>query len=142
MLQVRAITVGYELPSLTFVPGTEQLVRYAAAANDFARIHYDADYAVARGFEGVIVHGLLKAAYLGQVVTNWAGDLGRVRNFRAEYRKVDRPGNLITSRGRVVRVVPEEGKLVVHVKLWTENASGTATTLASAIVDFAVDATN
>jgi acyl dehydratase len=139
MIQDLVVAVGDELPSLVRTPGTEQLVRYAAAANDFAKIHYDADHARARGFEGVIVHGLLKAAYLGQVVTNWAGNSGRVRDFQVEYRKVDRPGDPITCRGRVMRVVRDDGVLAVHVELWTENSVGDKTTRGSAVVDFSAD---
>ena len=34
------IEVGDRLPALVKLPTTEQLVRYAGAANDYARIHY------------------------------------------------------------------------------------------------------
>ncbi len=131
------VAVGSELPVLVRCPGTEQLVRYAAAANDFAKIHYDSDHARHRGFDGVIVHGLLKAAYLGQVVAKWAGDRGRIRKFQVEYRKVDMPGHPITCRGRVARVEQSEGIMTAHVELWTEDAAGKKTTVGSADVDFA-----
>lgn len=39
------------------------LVRYAAASGDWNPVHWDHDSAVAAGFPGVVVHGLLQAAW-------------------------------------------------------------------------------
>lgn len=39
------------------------LIRYAAATRDWNPIHWDHDAAVAAGFPGVVVHGLLQAAW-------------------------------------------------------------------------------
>lgn len=39
------------------------LVRYAAATGDWNPVHWDHDAAVAAGFPGVVVHGLLQAAW-------------------------------------------------------------------------------
>ena len=39
------------------------LVRYAAATRDWNPIHWDHDAAVAAGVSGVVVHGLLQAAW-------------------------------------------------------------------------------
>lgn len=51
-------------------PGAEErgasragLVRYAAATGDWNPVHWDHDAAVAAGFPGVVVHGLLQAAW-------------------------------------------------------------------------------
>lgn len=42
------------------------LVRYAAASGDFNPIHFDHDFARAAGLDGIVVHGLLMAAWLAQ----------------------------------------------------------------------------
>ncbi len=39
------------------------LIRYAAATRDWNPVHWDHDAAVAAGFPGVVVHGLLQAAW-------------------------------------------------------------------------------
>ncbi len=52
------------------------LVRYAAATRDWNPIHWDHDAAVAAGFPGVVVHGLLQAAWAFAAV---AGDIDRPR---------------------------------------------------------------
>lgn len=45
------------------------LVRYAAATRDWNPIHWDHDAAVAAGLPGVVVHGLLQAAWAFEAVT-------------------------------------------------------------------------
>ena len=70
--------VGTELPALVKEPTTRQLVMYAGASGDFYEIHYDKDFAAEQGLPGVILHGALKSAYLGQLVTDWVGAEGRV----------------------------------------------------------------
>lgn len=127
---------GTQLPEQEHRPETEDLVRYAAAANDFARIHYDGDHARSRGFDGVIVHGLLKAAYLGQLVTRWAVEVGgTVRSFTTTYRRVDRPGEPLMCCGRVANIERREHVVIAHVELWTEDAAARRTTLGTAEVE-------
>ena len=67
------IDKGTELPTLVKTPTTRQLVQYAGASGDFYQIHYDKDFAQETGLSGVIIHGALKNAFLGQLVTEWAG---------------------------------------------------------------------
>ena len=57
-------------------PTTRQLVQYAGASGDFYEIHYDKDFALGNMLDGPILHGALKSAFLGQLVTDWMGPLG------------------------------------------------------------------
>ena len=52
------------LPVLTKTPTTRQLVQYAGASGDFYEIHYDKDFALNTGLDGVIVHGALKLSLI------------------------------------------------------------------------------
>ena len=49
------------------------LVRYAAASGDFNPIHFDHDSARAAGLDGIVVHGLLMAAWLAQAASATEG---------------------------------------------------------------------
>jgi MaoC like domain/N-terminal half of MaoC dehydratase len=49
------------------------LVRYAAASGDFNPIHFDHDSARAAGLDGIVVHGLLMAAWLAQAASMTEG---------------------------------------------------------------------
>jgi acyl dehydratase len=131
------VRVGDRLPALVKVVTTEQLVRYAAAAHDFARIHYDDAYARQRGFDGVIVHGLLKAGFLGQLVTAWCGPHAWVRRFAVQYRRVDFPAQPIICHGTVTDKHFTDGLPSVDLELWTENARQELTTKGTATVVFA-----
>lgn len=125
---------GEELPSLVRVPTTATLVRYAAAADDYSPLHYDHIYARSRGYDGVIVHGFLKAGYLATMLEDWAGPNAFVERFRAEYRGPDYPDRNIICKGRVIRTIETVGKRAADVALWTERVDGSVSTRGSATV--------
>jgi acyl dehydratase len=122
---------GPEIPELVKHPTTRQLVQYAGAQGDFYEIHYDQDYARSVALPGVILHGLLKAAFLGQLVTDWLGDRGTLKTFEVSYRGIDMPGNPYRCRGRITKV---EGRSV-ELELWGEDAEDRQTTLGKATVE-------
>jgi len=124
------IKVGDELLELVKHPTTRQLVQYAGAQGDFYEIHYDQSYAQTVGLPGVILHGLLKAAFLGQLVTDWLGERGKLKTFEVSYRGVDSPGHPYRCRGRVTRVEGED----VELEVWGEDESGKRTTVGTATV--------
>ena len=93
------VTEGMELPALVKEPTTRQLVQYAGASGDFYEIHYDKDFAQGTGLTGVIIHGALKNAWLGQLMTDWAGPQGILKKLSCQYRGMDYPGEPITAKG-------------------------------------------
>lgn len=127
------VQAGQELPELVKEPTTQQLVKYAGASGDFYQIHYDQDFARSTGLPGVILHGLLKAGFLAQLVTDWAGREGRLTSFEVSYRGLDVPGRPCRCRGVVKSV---EGNQAV-LEVWTEDPDGNRTTLGNATVELA-----
>ena len=123
--------VGTALPELVKHPTTRQLVQYAGASGDFYEIHYDQDYARSTGLPGVILHGLLKAGFLAQLVTSWAGVQARLKRFDVSYRGLDQPGRPCRCRGVVKSV---EGG-TIELEIWTEDPEGNRTTLGNATVE-------
>jgi len=124
------VKVGQELPELVKHPTTRQLVQYAGAQGDFYEIHYDQAYARSVALPDVILHGLLKAAFLGQLITDWLGESGTLRTFEVSYRGIDMPGHPYRCRGRVTRVDGEQ----VDLEVWGEDDAGKQTTSGSATV--------
>jgi hydroxyacyl-ACP dehydratase HTD2-like protein with hotdog domain len=122
---------GEELPDLIKHPTTRQLVQYAGAQGDFYEIHYDQDFARGVGLPGVILHGLLKAAFLGQLVTDWLGERGTLKSFEVSYRGVDVPGQPYRCRGRVSSVTGQQAEL----EIWGEDPEGNRTTVGTAVVE-------
>lgn len=125
------VTAGQELPELVKNPTTRQLVQYAGAQGDFYEIHYDKDYARGVGLPGVILHGLLKAAFLGQLVTDWIGDEATLKTFEVSYRGIDEPAHPYRCRGRVTKV---DGK-DVELEVWGEDQGAKRTTVGTATVE-------
>ena len=128
------VSEGSEITALVKNPTTRQLVQYAGASGDFYEIHYDKDFAESTGLPGVIIHGALKNAFLGQLVTDWAGPSGVVKQLTCQYRGMDVPGQPITARGTVSRVYQENGENLVECQIWLENSQGENTTPGSATV--------
>jgi acyl dehydratase len=128
------VSEGMEMPPLVKNPTTQQLVRYAGASGDFYQIHYDKDFAQGNQLDGVILHGALKNAFLGQFMTEWMGPLGALKRLACQYRGMDFPGNAITAKGKVLRAYKSEGQNLVDCEIWLENPEGQRTTPGSATV--------
>jgi hydroxyacyl-ACP dehydratase HTD2-like protein with hotdog domain len=124
------VQVGDEIPELIKHPTTRQLVQYAGAQGDFYEIHYDQEFARSVALPGVILHGLLKAAFLGQLVTDWLGDRGSLKSFEVSYRGIDQPGRPYRCRGKITKVDGDQ----VDLDVWGEDLDGNKTTVGSATV--------
>ena len=64
---------GAEITPLAKIATTRMLVEWAGASGDFNPLHYEDDFAKAMGVGAPIVHGALKRAWLGQLMTDWIG---------------------------------------------------------------------
>lgn len=128
------IEVGSELPALVKYPTTMQLVKYAGASGDFYQIHYDKDFALAKGLPGVIVHGWLALSFLGQMLTDWLGDGGTLVKLNGSYRGVNKVHEDIICNGKVTKKYVEDGKNCARVEIWAENPQGDKTVTGSAVV--------
>ncbi len=122
------VAEGMDLPTLVKNPTTRQLVQYAGASGDYYEIHYDKEFAQSTGLDGVILHGALKNAFLGQLITDWIGPQGVLKRLSCQYRGMDFPGNTITGKGAVTRKYREGGQSLVDCDIWLENPQGEKTT--------------
>jgi acyl dehydratase len=116
---------GFEIPELVKHATLRQLVQYAGASGDFYEMHYDPEFARARGLPGIILHGLLKAGFLAQLVTDWASGWGRLKTFEVSYRGMDLVGRPVRCRGVITAVRPKE----VDLDVWSEDPEGNKTTI-------------
>src|SRR5262249_43922575 len=80
-----AMKSGERLPELNRRIDMQTLVRYAGASGDFNPIHYDEQYAMHAGLDGVIGHGMLAMALVSEAVTDWVGDSGLVKSISARF---------------------------------------------------------
>jgi acyl dehydratase len=128
------IAIGDEVSPLVKQPTTKQLVMWAGAVGDYLPIHYDKDFAQSRGLSGVIVHGQLVGAFLGQLMTDWIGERGILRKLSCSYKGMNYPGEALTGKGKVTKKYVQNGEHCVACRLWAENPKGEKTASGTAIV--------
>jgi acyl dehydratase len=128
------VEVGTDITPISKHPSTTTLVKWAGATEDYYPIHYDKDFALTNKLPGVIVHGRLKAAYLGNLMTNWIGDLGVLKKLTCNYRGMDLPCSVLTCKGKVTKKYTQDGENLVECDIWVENDKGERTTPGSAVV--------
>jgi acyl dehydratase len=134
MVYYEDIQEGAEIPALVKYPTTLQLVKYAGASGDYYQIHYDKDFAVSSGLPGVIVHGWLALAFLGQMMTDWMGDKGTLVKLNGSYRGINKVNEDIICNGRVIKKYIEDDKHLARIEIWAENPQGEKTVTGSAVV--------
>ena len=133
-LYYQDVTVGDEVTPLVKQPTTRQLVMWAGASGDYNPIHYDKDFAQSRGLPGVIVHGQLIGAFLGQLMTDWIGEQGSLRKLSCNYKGMNYPGEALTFKGKVTKKYVEDEHHYVECRLRAENSKGEKTASGMAIV--------
>ncbi len=128
------VSVGDEVPPLVKKPTTRQLVRWAGASGDFYELHYDKDFAQSTGLPGIIVHGAIKSAWLGQMLGDWVGEGGSIRKYGCSYRGRDVPYDTLTCKGKVVKKYLDGENGCLECEIWLENSRGQITTPGTAAV--------
>ena len=128
------VMVGSEITPLVKHPTTQQLVMWAGASGDYNPIHYDKDLAQSRGLPGVIVPGQLVSCFLGQLVTDWAGEQGSLHKLTCNYRGMNFPGEAITCNGKISNKYVDNGENRVECNVWAENPQGEKTVTGKAMV--------
>ncbi len=128
------IAVGSEVPAVVKYPTTMQLVKYAGASGDYYQIHYDKDFALSNGLPGVIVHGWLTLSFLGQMLTDWLGEGGRLLKLNGSYRGMNLVHEEIFCYGKVTKKYVEGDRNCARVEIWAENPRGEKTVTGAAVV--------
>jgi acyl dehydratase len=128
---------GSMLPDLRKPPITKmQLVKYAGASGDYNLIHTDDETARTVGLDGVIAHGMLSMAFLGEYLC-WLAGPESVRQLSVRFVAMVRPGDTLTCRGRVKEHTTIDGMRRLRLEVWTENQRAERVTLGDAEVQLA-----
>ncbi|MBF0627938.1 MAG: SDR family oxidoreductase [Magnetococcales bacterium] len=96
----------------------EDVDRFAAVSGDFSPLHLDHDYAVAAGFEGRVVHGMLLAALFSQLVGMQIP--GRHALYLAQdlaFRRPVRVGERLTAWARVIGKNPTTRTILLATEI-------------------------
>ena len=118
-------SVGDTLGPVTVPVGRDTLVAYAAASGDQNPIHQDEAFAKSVGLPDVIAHGMWTMGAAGSVVSEWAGDSGRVVEFGTRFTKpvvVPASGAAVEVSGVVTSVDEESRRATVELTATAEGA--------------------
>ena len=110
-----SVAVGDALPELSKVATREDIAAYAEASLDHNPLHLNDERARARGFDGIIAHGMFTMAHLTTCITEWAGDPAALSHIRAGFRAAVRPGEKMIASGKVVSLDPASRRATLEV---------------------------
>ena len=131
------VQVGEKLPPFQKQFDQAHMMIYGAATWDFIRVHYDADYVRATGFEAPFVDGQMLGGILTQQVQDWAGPGAFLRKISFRNKALSYAGDLINCNGVVTNKYTREGENLVECDLWVDNQRGEKVVQpASAVVRF------
>lgn len=125
---------GSALPDLRKPPITKvQLVKYAGASGDYNLIHTDDETARSVGLEGVIAHGMLSMAFLGEYCC-WLAGPESIRRLSVRFVEMVKPGDSLTCRGRVKERITASSGRRLQLEVWAENQRAERVTIGEAEV--------
>ncbi|GMA57146.1 acyl dehydratase [Alicyclobacillus sacchari] len=121
MTEGMRFAVGDRLAPLTKPPVTRtQLVMYSGASGDFNPIHTVESFAQEAGLGGVIAHGMLTMAFVGQMLTDLLGECGELETFGIRFIDMVRPDDIITCEGIVTEVEEDADGQIVACDIWAK----------------------
>ena len=119
------LNLGDSLPPLELPPISRlALALYCGASGDHNPIHVDIDFARSAGVPDVFAHGMLSAAWLGRLLTNWVPQ-SAIRSLDVRFAAITQVGDTITCSGTVVEKFEEKGQRFARLHLTTANQAGT-----------------
>ncbi|WMD20781.1 MaoC family dehydratase [Achromobacter seleniivolatilans] len=120
----RDIQAGQALPAFTAGPiSRHTLALYCGASGDHNPIHVDLDFARSAGMDDVFAHGMLSAAYLARLLTNWAPQAS-LREFAVRFVAITHVGDEVRCTGQVVERFEVEGESRLRVELNARSQTG------------------
>ena len=133
-LSPRELSVGSALPELRKEAITKlQLVKYAGASGDYNLIHTDDETARRVGLDGVIAHGMLSMAFLGEYLC-WLTGPTSIRRLTVRFAEMVRPGDVLTCGARVKALEQDAGGQRMTLELWAEDQRAQQVTFGEAEV--------
>ena len=137
-MSIIGTAVGQQLSPLIKPPITpEQLHRYAEASGDHNPIHLDAQAAQRVGLDGVIAHGMLSMAFLGQFVNQQIAGIpgARVEHLKVRFLNMVHLGDTLTCHGIVKDQTTNDGmSQSITIVCWAQNQQGDKVTTGEAVV--------
>ena len=134
MVDYDTLKAGDSLPPLQLPPISRlALALYCGASGDHNPIHVDTDFAKSAGMPDVFAHGMLSAAWLGRLVTNWVPQ-SAIRSLDVRFAAITQVGETITCTGKVTEKFVDAGQRLVRLQVSTANQDGVTKLTGEALI--------
>jgi acyl dehydratase len=131
------LQVGDALPSLQLPPiNRTTLALYAGASGDHNQVHIDLDFARKSRQPDVFAHGMLSAAYLGRLLTNWVAQ-AQIRALSVRFVGITHLGHVPHLSGHVSEKFEADGEQRVRLQIQCSNQYGEPRLVGEAVVALA-----
>ena len=129
-----ALNPGDTLPPLQLPPISRlALALYCGASGDHNPIHVDTDFAKSAGVPDVFAHGMLSAAWLGRLLTDWVPQ-SAIRSLDIRFAAITQVGEAITCNGKVTEKFEQDGQQLVRLQVATANQDGVTKLTGEALI--------
>ncbi|MCD6599117.1 MAG: MaoC family dehydratase [Dehalococcoidia bacterium] len=113
----------------------EKINSYAEASGDFNPIHVDEAFATQTPLGGTIAHGMLILAYASEMMTQSFGrNWNSTGKFSIRFKVPARPGDTITTTGKIDSVEDKESTPSVNCSIECHNQKGETIIMGGATV--------
>ena len=134
MLDYDTLQAGDNLPPLPLPPISRlALALYCGASGDHNPIHVDTDFAKSAGMPDVFAHGMLSAAWLGRLLTDWVPQ-STIRSLDIRFAAITQVGETITCSGKVTEKFEHDGERLARLQVSTANQDGVTKLTGEALV--------
>ncbi|WPN49049.1 MaoC family dehydratase [Pseudomonas sp. P8_241] len=135
--QYSDIRVGDQIPLLQ-LPAINRttLALYCGASGDHNPIHVDIDFARKARMPDVFAHGMLSAAYLGRLLTNWVPQR-QIRSLSMRFTGITQLAHVPTCSGTITEKFEVDGEQCVRIDITCSNQYGEEKLAGSAVVALA-----
>jgi len=133
-VQFSDIQIGDVIPQLELQPvNRTTLALYCGASGDHNPIHIDIDFARKSRMPDVFAHGMLSAAYLGRLLTQWVPQQ-QVRSLSIRFTGITQLGHIPTCTGIITDKFEENGEKRVRLQIRCANQYGEEKLAGEAVV--------
>ncbi len=113
--------IGEPLAPMSKSASRLDLVKYAAASGDYNPIHFDHDAARHAGLQGIVVHGLLMAAWAMQAAAGLSTRPDPIAHIKLRFRKPLQPGSQASVSGMIKDMAGDDADAQVTLTVMADD---------------------
>ena len=128
------VKIGDTLPEFRRETGFMEWGRYAGANEEYVAIHEDDEAGIKSGLPGGIGMGNLRFNYVQNMLSDWMGENGWIRQCSLQYRGMNYKNDWVVTKGTVTATYKQGEEYLVDLDVHTENGKGEVTAPGKATV--------